>query len=523
MGYIYRRGTMLWMGFTDAAGREKQEATGFVVGQEAKARRKLARTEASVAAEVARGTLGACGAQPQREAEPLTVAAYAAEWNARRIKVDIVTATDDAARLRDHALPELGELPLWGVRPHHIRDLVLSLRGGKLAPRTVRHVYGALHTMFKDAVVDELVDTNPCVLKRGDLPKNTDKDPTWRAGALFRLLVSSDRVVPEDRRVLYALQGLAGLRFGEAAALRWRLFDRTRRPLGMLLVASSYNTTKKSEKRVKTDRPREVPVHPVLAEVLDAWWAGGWEAMMERPPTGDDLIVPSRKGEFRSRHHGLKKFRKDCERLGLRLRRQHDLRRTFISLARADGARKDVLERVTHGPRGNIMDQYTELPWSLLCEEVAKLRLPDLSSLADEAGQAAEQGRALGRVATGASTRALAGASTRALIGTPTGAVENRSQVGREGVSETHMHPHAGKENRAHLHCHLQCQNDLRNITESLKKKWWKRREAPGIEYEVAPQSRHKFPLTVHRRRVCIQGQRGYADLRSVSLKYSRS
>jgi hypothetical protein len=170
MGYIYRCGTILWMGFTDAAGREKQEATGFVVGQEAKARRKLARTEASVAAEVARGALGARGAQPQREAEPLSVAAYAAEWSARRIKVGIVTAPDEAGRLRDHALPEPGELPLWGVRPHHIRDLVLSLRGGKLAPRTVRHVYGALHTTLKDAVADELVDTNPCILKHGDLP-----------------------------------------------------------------------------------------------------------------------------------------------------------------------------------------------------------------------------------------------------------------------------------------------------------------------------------------------------------------
>jgi hypothetical protein len=56
-------------------------------------------------------------------------------------------------------------------------------------------------------------------------------------------------------------------------------------------------------------------------------------------------------------------------------RRQHDARRSFISLARSDGARKDVLEWVTHGPRGDIVDLYTTLPWELLCAEVAKLKI----------------------------------------------------------------------------------------------------------------------------------------------------
>ena len=65
----------------------------------------------------------------------------------------------------------------------------------------------------------------------------------------------------------------------------------------------------------------------------------------------------------------------DCDRIELRRRRQHDLRRSFITLARTDGARRDVLEVITHGPRGNIVDIYTTLPWPLLCEEVAKLRV----------------------------------------------------------------------------------------------------------------------------------------------------
>lgn len=61
--------------------------------------------------------------------------------------------------------------------------------------------------------------------------------------------------------------------------------------------------------------------------------------------------------------------------VGLRARRQHDTRRPFISIARTDGARPDVLRWATHGPTGDIVDDYTTLPWSTLCEEVAKVRI----------------------------------------------------------------------------------------------------------------------------------------------------
>jgi hypothetical protein len=56
----------------------------------------------------------------------------------------------------------------------------------------------------------------------------------------------------------------------------------------------------------------------------------------------------------------------------LRARRQHDARRTFISLTIADGARKDTLRWVTHGPEGDVVELYTTLPWHTLCEEVAR-------------------------------------------------------------------------------------------------------------------------------------------------------
>jgi hypothetical protein len=57
-------------------------------------------------------------------------------------------------------------------------------------------------------------------------------------------------------------------------------------------------------------------------------------------------------------------LRDDCAALGIPGRRVHDTRDTFISLARRDGARKDVLERITHNATGDIVDRYTTFDWA---------------------------------------------------------------------------------------------------------------------------------------------------------------
>ncbi len=116
-------------------------------------------------------------------------------------------------------------------------------------------------------------------------------------------------------------------------------------------------------------------MHPTLAKVLAAWKLAGWERMLGRAPGLDDLLIPSRVGRNRTTNHMLHKFYEDLERIGLRRRRQYDSRRTFISLTQADGARKDILRWVTHGPDGDIVSLYTTLPWATLCEEVAKLKI----------------------------------------------------------------------------------------------------------------------------------------------------
>ena len=305
----------------------------------------------------------------------MTLTRYATEWGSKRTNVD---APAERAKILKHVLPRIGHMLMVDIKPKHLDDLILALRAeGKLAPRTIRSLSGLLHTMFKRAVKDEAITTNPVMMERGTLPKKVDKDPTWRAEAIYtrdegELMISDERIL-WDRRVLIALKFLAGgLRHGEAARLKWRNYDPTVEPLGRLAIG-----------KTKSGVPREVPVHATLAKILAAWKLHGWGETYGRAPTPEDLIVPTRNFTARDANESQRQLIADLEMLGLRTqagekqhRRGHDFRRTFISLARADGAHDGPLRWVTHGPSASSMaDLYSTFPWSALCAEVAKLRI----------------------------------------------------------------------------------------------------------------------------------------------------
>jgi integrase len=374
MGGVYERGNKLWIWFYKADGKRDWAPTGLDVGQEKKAQAVLEKVEAQIAAERQTGL-------PSGE---LTVRAYAERWLLDRERREVGSVKDDRGRLK-HALPFLGATPLTKARPGQVRDLFRELRrrvGPRkedMAPRLVRHVYSVLHRMFEDAVADELIPSNPCVLKRGELPPKVDKDPTWRPTAIYTRAeveqLISDARVPEERRTLYGLLFLGSMRIGEVGALRVSGYERDLQPLGRIVVAHSYNRKRKRIKSVKTGQPRQMPVHPTLAKLLGTWLLGGWQRYMGRPSRPDDLLVPAGSEGHLKDNTVHANLLHDLEQLGLRSRRTHDTRRTFITLAVADGARKDLLKWVTHGPSGDIMDMYMSPPWDALCAEVAKLRV----------------------------------------------------------------------------------------------------------------------------------------------------
>lgn len=380
---IFTRGRKLYAKIKDAAGVWRQYATGFDVGLEDEARRWAEDLARQAAAARAAGV----------EAGPLTVTRYADRWLEQRRGMGH-DYKNDSQRLRHHVLPVIGELRLDAVRPQHLIDLVTGLRSSSgLAARTIRNVYAVVSAMFRDARLADLIAQSPAILTADHLGTIADADPTARPDAVYTraevsMLIGDDRV-PLDRRLVYALGALAGLRHGELAALRWRHYDPAREPLGQLVIANSNDRD-----RTKTGAVRRIPVLPPLAALLATWRLSGWAAAQGRVPGPDDLLVPlepdppnkqarpnPRARGMRSSHDTESRRLRDLAALGLRRRTTHDLRATFITLAEDAGVPPHVVRQLTHPGRSRDAYQgYSRPAWETLCRELGRLvidRRPD--------------------------------------------------------------------------------------------------------------------------------------------------
>jgi integrase len=319
-----------------------------------------------------------------------TFVAYMERWISRREKSGVHNARDEARWLRTLAAPVIGKLRLADIDRRHVVkvwDRITEQRhhrtGEPWAPRTQRHAYEALLTLFTDAVLDGLIASSPCTLRhrRGELPGKEDMDPAWRSEAVYSREEAAALLFDErtaiDRRALYALMILCGMRAEEANGRRWRDYEPDVLPLGRMTVRSQADGAT-DEKRTKTKKVRVVPVTPELAEILAAW-RESFAMIFGRAPRPDDPIVPSRRGVDRFRIKTHAQLRADLERIGQRVppATRHAMRATFLTLCEAAGADTAIVKRATHGAPTDVVGGYVRTQWPELCREVGKLRLRD--------------------------------------------------------------------------------------------------------------------------------------------------
>ena len=134
-------------------------------------------------------------------------------------------------RLQDYVYPNVGQMPMWAVRPQHTKDLYdLLLRTGRkrkakqslgLHPRSVLHVHRILHAMFSEAVRSDVILTNPCAsVKPPRLPRTEQR-------VLTELEVQNLLKASEQSHLhAFVVTAVAtGARAGELASLTWKDVD----------------------------------------------------------------------------------------------------------------------------------------------------------------------------------------------------------------------------------------------------------------------------------------------------------
>lgn len=197
----------------------------------------------------------------------ITFADYFAAYARRQVWT---AGTDTAVRLAAGSVT-FGGVPLRALRRSHIETWVKAMQSSRvkgqgtgLAPSTIRTRFTSVRAVLGAAVSDRLIAANPC--DGVALPRRRSREASMVLpdAAGVRALMGA---VPSQWRAYVAVCAFAGLRLGEASALRVSDVDFLRRRVTVARQVQGYGKT--AEVRApKYGSERVVFVPPALAQLL---------------------------------------------------------------------------------------------------------------------------------------------------------------------------------------------------------------------------------------------------------------
>lgn len=148
------------------------------------------------------------------------------------------TGTDRAVRLAAGSVT-FADTPLRALRRSHLETWVKAMQSAELAPGTIRTRFGSVRAIIRSAVRDRLIASDPSqgvTLPRVRTRESAMVLPT--PGQVQALL----EAVPSQLRAYAAVCAFAGLRLGEASALRVSDIDFLRRTITVSRQVQGYGT-----------------------------------------------------------------------------------------------------------------------------------------------------------------------------------------------------------------------------------------------------------------------------------------
>jgi len=242
-------------------------------------------------------------------------------------------------KVRLHVVPEIGKLALTSLTPQRLARLYAKKRE-TLSPATVQLIHGVIYGALKQAKRWGLVGTNVAELvERPPRPRLGGEERAFTAEQARALL----RVMRGHKfESFWVLLLNTGLRFGEAAALRWADVDLEN---GVLWVRRTVTRVPKQEGSYRFTPPKSQSSRrtvPLNTPAMNAFVAqrGLVEAMRSRAANWAEpgLVFCNAAGRPLREDHVLAAFHNICGKAGLPRKRLHDLRHSAATLAHANGA-----------------------------------------------------------------------------------------------------------------------------------------------------------------------------------------
>jgi integrase len=278
----------------------------------------------------------------------LTFRAYAERWRSGQVHRATTRAYVETM-LRRHAFPVLGGRALSSVRPSDVQAWVKGMTDS-LAASTVGIVHGVASGIFRAAVRDRLIVSNPCEGTR--LPKVTKA----RVEPLpIETVRAIGRALPARYRALVTLAAGTGMRQGECLGLTVDRVDFLRRTVTVNRQLVTVPGREPFLAPPKTSASvRAIPLPQIVLDALAAHLAAF--------PTDELVFVnerghPIRRTAFGSRWRAAVVTAGAPSGTGF-----HDLRHFYASLLIRHGESVKVVQaRLGHASASETLDTYSHL------------------------------------------------------------------------------------------------------------------------------------------------------------------
>ncbi|MER5863976.1 site-specific integrase [Kitasatospora sp. NPDC002040] len=297
-----------------------------------------------------------------------TVGQFAEKWLAS-LSMDPQSYVSTEQRIRLHVVPHLGSRSLSSLRPSDIRDWLVKLATGGLAPASQRVIFANLGTMLTAAVEDRIIPSNPCRSASVRAPKLAPQRLTpWTREQVLAVRAA----FPSRFRPMVDLAAGCGLRQGEVFGLAASDLDFAD---GVVHVVRQVRLIRNRPvfSLPKGGRTRSVPLPDSVAAALRAHLSAyppvtvtlPWRGV-DGPPVTADLLFVNAKGQNLNRNRfNIETWRPALKSAGVIAGREngmHALRHFYASVLLHFGENIKALSvYLGHHDPGFTLRTYTHL------------------------------------------------------------------------------------------------------------------------------------------------------------------
>ena len=260
--------------------------------------------------------------------------------------IEATTRAAYVSNLNKHFFPFFGRKQMHQITSSLVQDWVTLAASEGLSARSIGKYHTMLHSIFKRAVRDKLIVTNPC--EHTELPKIIARQTRTITPDEFDVLI---RAVPDEHRLMVETAIETGMRWGELIALKPRHVDFLRRTVTVedTIIEVSKKHSPTGERYVAKPYPKDN--EPRTLAVRQDWLDAAAEHIKIRNIGRDDLLFTTSAGTPISRNtFRTRVWQPTVTASGVSFNvRMHDLRHAHASWLLAGGSDlKSVMDRLGH-------------------------------------------------------------------------------------------------------------------------------------------------------------------------------